>query len=524
VRATTLLGQGWRFARGYRDLARHPMPLDDARRLVVDQLERRDERFLEGLDELVWPYAHSPARRLLECAGIGRDDVAKLVADLGLDASLVTLRDAGVYVAYEEATGAEPARRGSQTLEFRPSDFANPRVAADFLVSTGATTGPGTLSQTSFAYARRSAPVQALRAATWGACGVPTAVWMAAFPGAGMGTVLRFTAAGNPPERWFSQVPLSLPGVAGHKRLANRLLDVAGAVTGGLPRPEFVPPHDPSRVIDWAVDALRRGPAFIVSYASSGAQLGAVARDRGISLEGLVVSLGGEPVTAAKLEAVRASGAHAAAGYAFTPEATVAASCPHTPPEEFHVWDATFGLVSRPRPRADGVVVPALCFTSLSPEAPRVLLNVENDDYGDVTRDVEPCDCLLGQIGMRTRVGGVRGLSKVVAGGATLSGAVLERLAGELLPAAFGGGPADYQFVEQDRDGPTVVSLRVDPRLGQIDERRATDIVRSALRETDAGLLASAVWATIPVVRDHPVPTAGGKLLAFHRLSRTVSR
>jgi hypothetical protein len=335
-----------------------------------------------------------------------------------------------------------------------------------------------------------------------------------------MQTILRFTGAGNAPERWFTQIPLSLPGVAAHKRLANRMLDLAGIFTGGgLPRPQVVPMHSPGPVIEWAREALRSGPALLICYASSGAKLGPAAAAAGVSLEGLVVSLSGEPVTEAKLDAVRACGAAAASTYAFTPEGTVAISCPHSRPEELHLWEHDFAVVSRERDRGDGVVVPALCMSALAANAPRVIVNVENDDYGDVYRDDQPCSCEIGRLGMRTRLSDVRGMSKVVTGGTTVPGAVFQRMVDEVLPRKFGGGPSDYQFVEEETGGPTIVTLRIDPRIGPVDEGVAAALVRDVLESTDAGLLASAVWAAaIPIVRDLPVPTRGGKLLAFDRL------
>src|SRR5688572_32006934 len=64
---------------------------------------------------------------------------------------------------------------------------------------------------------------------------------------------------------------------------------------------------------------------------------------------------------------------------------------------------------SRPRERADGTGVSAFLWTSLVEDAPRIMVNVENDDYGEVLADVA-CDCALGRLGLTTRMRGIRGL------------------------------------------------------------------------------------------------------------------
>ena len=90
-------------------------------------------------------------------------------------------------------------------------------------------------------------------------------------------------------------------------------------------------------------------------------------------------------------------------------------------------------MITRRRPRGDDTEVNALLLTSLAAEAPRVLVNVENDDYGVVRPDVE-CSCRLAALGLRTRISDIRGISKVVAAGISLDGDMFDRLVEVELP------------------------------------------------------------------------------------------
>ena len=237
---------------------------------------------------------------------------------------------------------------------------------------------------------------------------------------------MKITAGGNRPERWFSQVPADL---AGHQQpQAARQPVPARARTrwpaAGLPSPEYVPTttRSPS-CAGCSTRCAARGAATITGYASS---LTAAARwatsTTASTSTGVVAYPASEPVTSGKLAAMRGGG-HAALARR-TPSCprersrSAATSCDD---EEYHLWDHELAVITRRRPRGDGTEVDAFLWTSLADEAPRVLVNVENDDYGVVRPDVD-CACGLGRLGLRTRVADIRGISKVVAAGISLDG------------------------------------------------------------------------------------------------------
>jgi hypothetical protein len=309
--------------------------------------------------------------------------------------------------------------------------------------------------------------------------------------------------------------------------MANRAIALAAVLSRGtLPRPVHVPSDRPERVVAWVVDALaRNGRAIGSGFTSSWVTASTFAVEHGQRFDGLVLFLFGEPLTAGKAQAIVASGARVANAYGFMQQGQVGMSCPAMQSEEVHLWDRDHAVIHRDRSGPDGAQVPALCFTSLSLEAPGVWLNVENDDTAAIERGVE-CDCLLGRIGMTTRLRSIRGISKVVAGGTTVVGELFETLVEQALPARFGGGPTDYQFMESEAgDQSTVISLRIHPRLGAVDQEQALALVRTALQRSENGAMASAVWASrLQVVRLAPTVTPAGKLLAFERIGTPIAQ
>lgn len=515
-------------ARGLRRITSQPVVIEEARATVRAEVAARPRRLLDALDALVWPRPASPVARLLAAAGVEAGDVARLLADEGVAGALERLRDAGVYVSYEEYQGREPIVRGSTSFEVSPADFFNPLVPADYLATTGGSRSAGTPVEVSFRWQRRQGVQRVIQHHLAGTVGAPTAIWLPVFPSAaGYGAVMKHAAGGNRPERWFSQIPTDLAGIAGHKQLANKAIPALNVLArSGLPSPEHVPTAEPERVVRWLQEAVERaGAAAIAGYATSITAAARWASEHGVRLDGAVAFPASEPVTAGKLAAIRASGMQAMPAYACTPEGTIAISCASLGDEEYHVWDQDQAVITRRRDRGDGTEVDALCFTSLAMEAPRVLLNVENDDFGRLDHHVD-CDCELAALGLRTRLADIRGMSKVVAAGISIEGATFDRLCEDLLPQRLGGGPGDYQFVEDDTTGTTVIQLRIRPEVGAVDDSAALDVVRQAIERDEFGVLASSVWGDdghVRVVRTAPIVTRAGKQLAYERLASAAA-
>ena len=91
----------------------------------------------------------------------------------------------------------------------------------------------------------------------------------------------------------------------------------------------------------------------------------------------------------------------------------------------------------------------------------------------------------------------------------------------KILPAEFGGGPGDYQLVEEeDSRGQTRLSLLVDPALGELNESRLLARLHEGLAQGSRGnLFMSKVWqdsGTFRIKRDIPHASGRGKILPLH--------
>jgi hypothetical protein len=88
----------------------------------------------------------------------------------------------------------------------------------------------------------------------------------------------------------------------------------------------------------------------------------------------------------------------------------------------------------------------------------------------------------------------------------------------EALPARFGGGPADYQLVEDEgADGRSTLRLLVHPRLGEVPNDAVAEVFLSAVG-TGAGVervmgLAWRQGRILRVERRAPLVSAAGKIL-----------
>ena len=99
------------------------------------------------------------------------------------------------------------------------------------------------------------------------------------------------------------------------------------------------------------------------------------------------------------------------------------------------------------------------------------------------------------------------------------------RILDEILPARFGGGPGDYQLVEDERpDGRSRLCLFVHPDVGPVDSGAVTEVFLSSLGVSGgAGGVMTLVWRAaglLEVERSAPQTTPAGKVLHVHRISR----
>jgi hypothetical protein len=239
-----------------------------------------------------------------------------------------------------------------------------------------------------------------------------------------------------------------------------------------------------------------------------------------------VITGAGEPPTPAKVRAIAKSGARHIANYHCSGVGAIGYNCANPIDcNDQHFVAANLAMIQYPRqvPRSD-IVVDAFNMTSLLPTAPKILLNVEIDDYGVV--EERSCGCPLEELGFTTHIREIRSFRKLTGEGITLIGSDMEHILDEVLPAKFGGSPIDYQlWEEEDEQGLTRLSLIVSPKVRLESEQAVIDTVLRSLTGLNSGAEgARAIWAqagALRIKRAEPVWTSRGKLMPLHLVKRS---
>jgi hypothetical protein len=249
-------------------------------------------------------------------------------------------------------------------------------------------------------------------------------------------------------------------------------------------------------------------------------------RDAGIDLTGVTLMGGGEPPTPAKVRGITQTGATWVPTYYFSEGGPVGMGCRHPlDGNDLHYFRDAQALIQYPQlvPNSD-VTVNAFCFTTLLPTSPKLLLNVQSDDFGEI--ETRRCGCELEAIGFTQHIRHVRSFRKLTGEGATLIGTDMVRILEEVLPARFGGSALDYQLAEEeDADGFTRMSIVVSPRIPVHNEQAVVAVVLDELSRTSGMAdVARGIWQsarTLRVKRAEPVWTARGKFPSLQPARRS---
>jgi hypothetical protein len=533
----SLLHSVHRFGLMARDVPRFlkpPITLEQAKATLRDRLRNRAANFLTIAERGIFGYRRSPYLPLLKRAGCELGDLRQMVQSRGLETTLRRLRDAGVFITYEEFKCRQPIVRGGQVFHVRPEDFDNPYVTSHYEGQSGGTTGRATRVPVNLAHLAGQAPLLMVALEAYGVLRAPAAVWRGILPDAsGFNNIARLALCGNPPERWFSQLAARDVRLTRLKTdIGSKMLVVTGRLAGvRLPWPETVPVERADIVARWAADTLRtRGTCLILTQVSRALRVCLAAREMNVSLEGATFMVGGEPPTPNKVGQIVATGARCFPAYAFSEAGgRVGAGCARpVGPNDLHVDADAFVVYTSPRTiPLIGETVPALYFTSLRPTAPKVMLNAENDDYGVI--ETRSCGCALEDAGFTEHVRDIRSFSKLTGEGVTLVGSEMIAILEGVLPRRFGGSALDYQLLEdEDERGFTRLSLLVSPHLDIRDDQQVLDVMWDALRASSVGAdLARDMWrraGSLRVQRSAPIWTERGKLMPLHLASRSQPR
>ncbi len=499
-------------------MVRRPLNSERGRALVRRLMETREKRFLAFAARYIYGYARSPYGPLLRLAGCEYGDLAAMVRQKGLEQTLETLREEGVHLSFEEFKGRRDAVRRGRTFRFSERDFDNPFIAAHLEHRSGGTRSHGSAVHLGMKYvAENYAPAFHLALAALDATGLPLAVWTA-----GVSVVqgpLALLHAGSSPSRWFNMHDPDEPAASPRQRLLTILVKMAARPWGAqIPSPEYTPVSAVDRVLAYLLDLRRRhGRCALLASPSATVRLAALARQRGETLSGVSVVTGSEPLTPGKAAEIRSSGARPGSFYIFAEGGAVGAPCgAGGAPDDMHFLAMNMALIPHRRTIPEAGDLNSFMFTSLSTLPPKILLNVESDDFGEFTR--RRCGCPLDELGLHDHLAFVRSFTKLTGEGSTILGTDCVRIVEEVLPREFGGRSIDYQLLEaEDEEHLTRLFLLVSPEVGPVDEQRVRDRFVEELRDRTAqGLRLWRQAETIRVVRREPVATPRGKILPFH--------
>jgi len=502
-----------RFATGLNRFLRHPLTPAECQRRLTAQHARRAESFLKLLERGIYGQPGSPYRKLLHHAGWEFAAVGALVAREGVEGALEKLHEDGVYITLDEFKGRRSIRRGKFELATTPGDFDNPLASRDYEGQTGGSRGLGRRVVIDFDLLTHEAAYHQVALTAFGLADRPISVWRPVpLVSTGMVAVLRYMKLGKRVEHWFSPTRFTTWKYALFTRYATAV--------GRLPSPEYVPVAQAGRVARWLADKRAAGtPGVLSTNASGGVRVCLAARRAELDIAGSFFFLGGEPYTAAKAHVITAAGCRAACQYSMAEIGNIGLACANpVEPDEVHLMTDKVAVIQRPvTVRASGVTVPALVYTTVLPSCPKLMLNVESDDYAVVEERM--CGCPFGVLGFHRHARRIRSYEKLCSEAVTFLGTELIRLVEEVLPAAFGGSLADYQFVEEEEGGLPKVSLVVSPGRGELNHDEILATVYRVLRTYPGGEVMAGCWQegqTVRVVRREPTATGAAKILPLH--------
>jgi hypothetical protein len=512
-----------RYARGLRTYLRRPLSTADCHTIIREGLADREANFLRLAERGVYANPRSPHRRLLEHAGIELGDLRALVLERGLDGVLDVLFDAGVYVTHEELRGRKPVRRGSLEFAFLLEEAWNPANRPVARQRSGGSRGPGREHLLNFtSWAHDSAYYGSFLSA-FGLLDRPAAVWYPPPPiTSGLSIAVTHAKVGRPAERWFTQSRLRSQD---ERMAAAAITTVTCAVSRSagtsVPFPRHVPPERAREIAAWAASKREAGaPALICATPSSAVRVCGAATEAGMNIAGTFFRMGGEPFTQGKERVLTEAGASGACHYYIGEAgglAGVACAAP-VASGDVHVCAHRLTVSTRDETLPDGTTVPALCFTTIHPAARVVAINLVSDDFA--TLEQRNCGCELGELGLSLHLHTIRSHEKLTGEGVTFLGDTIVELVETVLPARFGGTVTDYQFVEQEVDGLTRLTLRASPRLGALSEQELRDAVLDHLASGDGGARVMAeLWrgaGTLTVSREAPATTRMSKVPPLH--------
>lgn len=512
-------------ARGLREFFRERITVQQAEEEIKRALDNREERFLELIRTQVYERPSSPYLKLLKLAGCEFSDLRAHVHRHGLEGTLEQLAREGVYLTSDEFKGKKEVLRGGESFRVSPRHFERQDPSPGFTTQSSGTSNRPVPSLIPLDWLVRRTFSTCVFLSAHDLFSYSHAVYDAILPaGGGVNNLLYYAKIGVATDRWFARkIPVNTRLEGMYQYLTTYLIVLMGKCYGpGFPAPEFIDIQDVHHVVRWVSRQKRKGKeCCITTPASNAVRIARAARDMGISLHGTKFIVGGEPFTESKREVIERVGARATLRYVYTPSIGVGFGCTRAlETDEMHVNQNMLAVISHPEALSDiRAPIYPLLFTTLYASAPQLLLNVENGDYA--TLEKRDCGCALEKVGFTLHLHHIRSYEKFTSEGMNYFYGDLFDLLEKTLSSEFGGGPGDYQLVEEeDSNGQTRLSLLVHPDVGNVnDERLLTRLQEGLGQGTWGNRFTAKIWqdtGTLRIRREVPHASPRGKILPLH--------
>jgi hypothetical protein len=339
-----------------------------------------------------------------------------------------------------------------------------------------------------------------------------------------MTVLLGLAQLGVAADGWFARkIPVNSWLERCYFNLTTYLIVLSGKTFGpGFPRPRLIEIDDTDRIVRWLEKRRQEGKSCAIkTVVSNAVRIARSASRLGVSLAGTKFIVSGEPFTKAKAEIIKGSEAGVIVHYGYGGPFLVAYGCGNPVYlDEMHVDQNMLAVVRHARPvhERPPLIYPLL-FTTLYACAPILQLNVANGDYATLAR--RDCRCFLEEAGLGLHLYDLRSYEKFTSEGMNYFYGDLYELLERIFPSEFGGGPGDYQLVEEeDGNGQTRLTLVVHPDVGNLDAEKILARLRGALSNGSRGnRFMTGVWqdaGTFRVKREPPYASPRGKIMPLH--------
>ena len=512
-----------RLAAALPSFFRERITLQQAEERTKRLLGSRAEKFLEVARSEIYGRMQSPYLLLLRDAGCEFSDLETSINRRGLESTLVKLAEEGVYLSSDEYKGKKEVIRGRLSFRVSPKDFERREVSAGITTESSGSRNSPVKTFSSLDSLTLWAEGTGIFYAAHDLFSCVHALYEPVLAGR-MHFVLMNGKLGVPMDRWFA---LNVPAHRGLEDRYHYLNARVVALMGnwfdrGIARPEYQDPGDLEPIMDWTLKNRRQGKkCCIITVVSNAVRIARKALQAGISLEHMTFAASGEPLTQAKKRVIEEAGAHVAVRYGPGGLYGTALGC-RDPQfiDEMHVPQSMFTFVENPRTLDySGSLIHPLMQTATHPVAPRLLLNVENGDYATIIdRD---CGCPLEKVGFIQHIHTVRSFEKMTGEGMNYAGSELFELLEDVIPSEFGGGPGDYQLVEEEDDqAQTRLTLLVHPNVGELNEAKLLSWLEHGLAQGSRNhRFMAKIWQdadSFRIRREAPYASVRGKILPLH--------